>query len=128
MEPIQQVLGFRVEIELQVAHSVAAIGEKGDLLIQLHTMALEHLEESSFTLAVIRLHEAKAFTGSFLWNGFVHDHFKMSLLVIPLSNVTAINSDGNGRWRSRQCGPLTLASVDKGKLFFVKRIILHKGT
>ena len=120
MEPIQQMFGFRVEIELQVAHGVAAIGEKGDLLIQLHALALEHLEETPFGLVVIRLYETKAFTGSFLWNGFAHDHFKMSLFVIPLSNVTAINSDGNGRWRSRQCGPFPLASVDKGKLFFAK--------
>jgi hypothetical protein len=44
----------------------------------------------------------------------------MSFLVIPLSNVTAINSDGNGRWWSRQCGSLSRASVDKGKLFFAK--------
>ena len=96
MEPIKQVFGFWVEIELQVAHGVAAIGEKDDLLIQLHALALEHLEESSFGLVVIGLYEAKAFAGAFFRNRLAHDHFKMRLLVIPFSNITTINPNGYG--------------------------------
>ena len=78
----QFAVEYRVEIELQVAHGVAAIGEKGDLLIQLHALALKHLEKSQFGLV-----EPKAHAGAFLRNRVSHDHFKMSFLVIPLSNV-----------------------------------------
>jgi hypothetical protein len=31
MKPIQEVLGVGVQIELEVAHRVAAVGEKGEL-------------------------------------------------------------------------------------------------
>jgi hypothetical protein len=44
MEPIEQVLRIRVQIELELAHRVAAIGEKRDLLIELVTLRLEHFE------------------------------------------------------------------------------------
>jgi hypothetical protein len=35
MEPIEQVLRVWVEVELELAHRVAAIREQGDLLVQL---------------------------------------------------------------------------------------------
>ena len=39
--PVEDMLGFRAHVELQVAHGVAAIGEKRDLLVELHPLRLE---------------------------------------------------------------------------------------
>jgi hypothetical protein len=35
MEPIEQMLGMWVEVELEIPHPVAAIGEEGNLLVEL---------------------------------------------------------------------------------------------
>ena len=63
MEPIEQMLGLRVEVELELAHGVAAIGEKGDLLVQLVALRLEHFEQAPFGFLVKGLHEGKALAG-----------------------------------------------------------------
>jgi hypothetical protein len=44
MKPIQEMLGLRVEVELEIAHGLPAIGQKGDLLIELVTLRLKHFE------------------------------------------------------------------------------------
>ena len=63
MEPIEQMLGLGIEIELEIAHGVAAIGEKRDLLVQLVALGLEHLEEPAFGFLVIGLDEGKTLAG-----------------------------------------------------------------
>jgi hypothetical protein len=40
MEPIEEVLGMWVQIELKLAHGVPTIGEKGDLLVELMALRL----------------------------------------------------------------------------------------
>ena len=45
---------------IPLAHRVAAIGEKRDLLVQLHAWRLQDFEQASFRFGVKRLHEAKA--------------------------------------------------------------------
>ena len=71
MEPIQQVFGFWVEVELQVAHRLTAIGEEGDLLVGLHALAFEHLEQPPFGFVIIGLDKSKALADAFLWNRWV---------------------------------------------------------
>ena len=44
MKPVQEMLSLGVEIQLELAHRIAAIGEEGDLLIELVTLRLEHFE------------------------------------------------------------------------------------
>ena len=44
VEPVQQVLGLRIEVAGQVADVFAAVGEEGDLLVGLHPLGGEHLE------------------------------------------------------------------------------------
>src|SRR6267378_7619070 len=41
MKPIEQVFCFGTEIELNVPHRVASVGEKLDLLVHLETLRLE---------------------------------------------------------------------------------------
>src|SRR5258705_9333217 len=45
MEPVEQMLGFRTQGELEVAGRVTPIGEKLDLLVHLETLGLEEVEE-----------------------------------------------------------------------------------
>jgi hypothetical protein len=40
------VFSLRIQIELHVAHVLAAVGEKIDLLVGLHAVALEQLEQT----------------------------------------------------------------------------------
>src|SRR5215475_10013099 len=63
MEPIEQVLRVGVEVELELPDGVPAIGEEGDLLVQLMALRLEHLVEPPFRFLVIGLDEGKAFAG-----------------------------------------------------------------
>src|SRR4051812_40681146 len=63
MEPIQEMLGLRVEVELELSHGIATIGEKGDLLVQLVTLRLEDFEESPLRFLVKGLHEGETLAG-----------------------------------------------------------------
>jgi len=47
------MLCLGVEIELEVAHGVATVREKGDLLVELMALRLEHLTEPAFRFLVI---------------------------------------------------------------------------
>jgi hypothetical protein len=53
------MIGFRTQIELQITDRIAAIGEKLDLLIGLHSMRLSVLEEPAPGLVVISLDKGK---------------------------------------------------------------------
>src|SRR5213592_2912984 len=57
------MLGLRIEVELEVAHGIAAIGEKRDLLVQLVALGLEHLEEPAFGFGVVGLDKSKTLAG-----------------------------------------------------------------
>ena len=60
VEPVQQMLGLRIEIAGQVADVFAAVGEEGDLLVGLHPLGGKHFEQSAFGFAVVGLHVAEA--------------------------------------------------------------------
>ena len=63
MKPVEQVLGLRVQVQLEVAHRVAAVGEKRELLVHLMALRLEHLEQAAFGLLVQGLDKPKALAG-----------------------------------------------------------------
>jgi hypothetical protein len=52
-----------VQVELKLAHGVPTVGEKGDLLIELMALRLQHVEQASLRFLVKGLDEGKAFTG-----------------------------------------------------------------
>ena len=58
--PVEDMLGLWAHVELEITDRVAAIGEKRDLLVQLHPLGLEHRIEPTFGLLIQRLHEPKA--------------------------------------------------------------------
>ncbi len=62
VEPVQNVLSLRLEILRQRSYILAAIGEEGDLLIGLHALQTQQLEEPALGLLVDTSHQRKAFT------------------------------------------------------------------
>jgi len=55
MEPVEQMLGLRIEVERQVAYVVPAVGEEGNLLVHLHPLGAQYLEEPPLRLGVVAL-------------------------------------------------------------------------
>src|SRR5712691_7926306 len=101
MKPIEQMLGLRIEVELEVAYGITAIGQKRDLLVQLVALGLEHLEEAAFGFLVIGLDESKTLAGDWRFDLFpsvkreetlARDHLKATLLPLGF-HVAAVNAD-----------------------------------
>ena len=76
MEPVEQVLGLRVEIARQVTNIFTAVGEKGDLLVGLHALGLEHLKQPAFRLGVVGLHVAETARPALGGNGLASNHLE----------------------------------------------------
>ena len=55
MEPVQQVLGLRIEVAGQLADVFAAVGEEGDPLVGLQPLGGKHFEQPPFGFAVVGL-------------------------------------------------------------------------
>jgi hypothetical protein len=53
VEPVDEMLGLGIEVQGQVAHILSAVGQEGDLLIGLHPLRLQHLEEPSLRVGVV---------------------------------------------------------------------------
>jgi hypothetical protein len=76
VKPVQQMLRLGIEVELEVAHCIPAVGQEGHLLVHLHTLRLQEVEQPAFGLRVVALDKAKAFGDSLRGNAFAHDHLK----------------------------------------------------
>ena len=61
VEPIEQMLRLRAQVELEIPDRVAPIGQKLDLLIHLEALRLEKLKETALGFLIIGLHEGKTF-------------------------------------------------------------------
>jgi hypothetical protein len=61
MEPVEQMIGFRAQVELEISDRLAPIGEKLDLLVHLETLGLEELKEAALRFLIIGLYKGKAF-------------------------------------------------------------------
>ena len=75
MKPIKEMLGLGVEVQLQLAHRIAAIREKGYLLIHLHPLGFQHLEHAPLGLGVIAMHEGKTLRRSLGGHALACNHF-----------------------------------------------------
>ena len=71
MKPVQQVFSLRIQIELHVAHVLAAVGKKIDLLVGLHVLALEQLKQTALGFFIVSLNPGKAPSRQFLFSFLV---------------------------------------------------------
>ena len=100
MKPIQNMLCFRAHRALKLAHRVAAIREKRDLLVHLHPLGREDLMQPPFRFGVERLHKAKALArGGLVFliafeseRTFPDNDLKVMLLGFPVPHVASVNA------------------------------------
>jgi len=57
MEPVQHVFGRRGDLLGQRSDLLAAVGQEGDILIGLQTLAREHIEQPALWLAIVAVHQ-----------------------------------------------------------------------
>src|SRR5262244_2059960 len=57
---------LRAHLELERTKRVVAIREKGNVLVHLQALRVQHLLQASFRFRIQRLHKTKAFAGGFL--------------------------------------------------------------
>src|SRR5262252_10512306 len=118
------MLRFRAHIELKIAHRVAAVREKRDLLIQLHPLGLEDLVQPPFRFGVERLYKAKALArGSLFFLIAFEDEctlpdndLEVVLLRLPVPHVAPVNADGDGPIRDGEGAPIVRAALDETPL------------
>ena len=125
MIPVQNMLSFRAHVELKFAHCVAAIGEKRDLLVQLHPLGLKHLIEPTFGLLIQRLHEPKALArGEIVFlitsegqGTLPHDNLEVMLLGVPVPHIAPVDAHRDRPIRDGEGAPIAGAPRDKTPLF-----------
>ena len=76
VEPVEQVLGLRVEVAGQVADVLAAVGEEGDLLVGLHPLGFQDFEQPPFGFGVVGLHVPETGGRALGRDGFAGDHLE----------------------------------------------------
>src|SRR6202030_2327705 len=125
MKPVQQVFSLRIQIELHVAHVLAAVGEEIDLLFGLNALALEQLKQTALGFFIVGLNPGKAPSRELLFSFLVAlksqdalagNHLEMSLLVPP-ADIATIDPDGKRTIGSRKFVPAPLAALDDTELF-----------
>src|SRR5215470_6194689 len=125
MEPIEEVICLRTEIELHIADGVAPIGEKLNLLIHLETLGLEQLEQPAFGLVVIGLDKGKALDGRIglllaapeRQNALARNDLEPALLRALRLDIAAVNADGQWAIGCGQLALVTWAALNKRHLF-----------
>src|SRR2546422_7117327 len=125
MEPIEEVICLRTEIELHIADGVAPIGEKLNLLIHLETLGLEQLEQPTFGLLVIGLDKGKALDGRMgllltapeRQYALARNDLEPALLSALRLDVPAVNANGQRTvWRSG-LAPGAVPGLNNAQLF-----------
>ena len=73
-----------VEEAGQLADVFATVGEEGDLLVFLHAVGFEHLEQTAFGFAVVGFHVAEAGGLSLGSDGLAGDDLKPAVTPLAL--------------------------------------------
>src|SRR5919202_6244723 len=99
VEPIEQVARVGSQVALELTQTVLAVRKEHELLVMLQALAPEHLSQVPSRPRVVALHEAEALGGAIPWNRLTHDRHEVRLFVVPVSEIAAIEANGDRRWR-----------------------------
>jgi hypothetical protein len=135
MKPVQQVLGLRVQVQLEVPHRVAPIGQERDLLIHLMPLRLQDLEQAPFRLYIQGRHKAKALAG---WDillvlasededALADNDFEMLLFLLPVADIATIDPDREGAIGDGQGLPVGGTALHKGPLLVAQFVFAALG-
>src|SRR5450759_3534276 len=103
VEPVEQVLGLRVQHPRQVADVLAAVGAERDLLIRRQAVTGEHLEQPPLGLGVVGLHEPETGGVPVRLHGLAGDHLEPAIAPRPLgggADVAAVQAHDQRQVRS----------------------------
>ncbi len=120
------MLGLRVEVQRQVTDVLATIGEKRDLLIGLHALGGEDLEQAPFRFGVVGLHVSEALGRPLVGDDLPGDHLEPAVPPGGLRtgmHVAAVQADDQRQIRARQFLPVSLAGVDEGELLGTQLVL-----
>src|SRR5213592_3949915 len=92
---------LRAHLELERPQRVVAIREKGNVLVHLQALRVQHLIQASFRLRIKRLHKTKAFAGGalvvFIFSKaqctLTHNNLDVVLLREPVAHVPPVHAD-----------------------------------
>jgi len=86
-----------VEVERQVPDVLTSIGKERDLLVGLHALAAQHLDQAPFRLGVDLLHEGEALRGPLGGHALARDHLEPAVAAGGLRtgvDLSAVQADG----------------------------------
>src|SRR2546425_2563676 len=115
MKPVQDMRGLWAHLPLQCPQRVVAIREKGDLLVHLYVLRVQHLIQTPLGLGIQRLNKPKAlergrpvlYTLSKAQHTLADNNLEVMLLVPPIAHVSPVNAHVERAIRQRQELPLT---------------------
>src|SRR5215471_4279856 len=126
MKPVQYMRRLGAHLQLELTQCVIAIGKKGNLLVHLQALRVQHLMQASLRLGVvIRLDKPKTFVprGLVLFTlanaqrTLAHNDLEVALLVHPIAHVASVNAHLKGSLRQWQEVPITGIAFNKTRLF-----------
>src|SRR6266705_3926237 len=125
MKPVQYMRGLWAHLQLKFPQLVVAIREKGDLLVHLEVLGLQHLIQTPLGLGIQRLDKPKAlergrpvrFTLSKAQHTLADNDLEVMLLVQPIADVAPVNAHDEEALRQGQELPRTRITLDKTRLF-----------
>src|SRR5712691_3288841 len=128
MKPVQYMRGLWAHLPLKFPQLVISIREKGDRLVHLEVLRVQHLIQTPLGLGIQRLDKPKALergrpvlcTLSKAPHTFADNNLEVMLLVPPMAHVSPVNAHCERAIRQRQELPLTGITLDKTRLFLTQ--------
>ncbi len=106
MEPVEDVFAARADPLGEGADLVPAIGDKGQILIDLEALAFEMIDDAPLRLAIVAMHKANVPGFPILGYGSADNELEVLLSVAPVADVAAVEADDHTAFRDRQIRPI----------------------
>src|SRR4029434_763495 len=124
MMPIQYMNGLGTHCQLELPKRVIAIGEKGELLVHLEVLRVQHLVQTALRLGIQGLHKPKTLERRRLVffilvkapDTLADNDLEFMSLVAPIAHVTPVNPHFEDALRRGQQVPIAGITLDKTRL------------
>jgi hypothetical protein len=130
VEPVDQVLAGGMKILLKPSYAVSAIGEKGYLLVLLHSLRLQQFPQTATRFLIVSLNKSEAFgRGRFVvfLAAERHDTLAGNHLEPPFfvsrSNEATVNSNGHRTIGQRLLFPILIRALEQTNRFFAQSLL-----
>jgi hypothetical protein len=120
-----------VQVQRQVAHVLAAVGQEHHLLVHLHPLGAQHLEQPPLRLAVVGLDEAEALGWTICGHALARDHLEPPIPLGPLLagvDVAAVQANGQGQVGPWEGVQVPLAAIGEHRLLGAELVFQSLGS